>query len=262
MRNNPVFYIFFLWLSILGYSLFSSEPVKVDKIKVLILSGSNNHNWQETTNQLEKIYWESELFECKFTLKPDTLGFEDFNEFDVVLSNWNSWPENELRWPEETERALCAFIKKGGGFVTFHASTSAFYKWPEFKKFTTASWILGQTEHGASSATQVNIVNYKHLITNGIAGFYLFDELWINTDRNPDFEVLATATNEKLKAENIEEQPAVMVSKYGKGRIFHTILGHDVRAMQNTGFKQLLLRGTEWVATGNVTQTLVQELNR
>ena len=47
-----------------------------------------------------------------------------------------------------------------------------------------------------------------------------------------------------------------MVIKYGKGRVFHTILGHDAVAMQCAGFAATFQRGTEWAATGKVTQKL------
>jgi type 1 glutamine amidotransferase len=43
---------------------------------------------------------------------------------------------------------------------------------------------------------------------------------------------------------------------YGKGRIFHTAEGHDVVAMSSIDFVTTLQRGTEWAATGRVTQTL------
>jgi type 1 glutamine amidotransferase len=39
-----------------------------------------------------------------------------------------------------------------------------------------------------------------------------------------------------------------------KGRIFHTTEGHDVPAMNSPDFVLLLQRGTEWAATGKVTQ--------
>jgi type 1 glutamine amidotransferase len=45
-----------------------------------------------------------------------------------------------------------------------------------------------------------------------------------------------------------------MVLSYGKGRIFHTTLGHDVPAISCVGFIATLQRGTEWAATGDVTQ--------
>ena len=46
----------------------------------------------------------------------------------------------------------------------------------------------------------------------------------------------------------------LMVLDYGKGRIFHTTLGHDVAAMRCVGFIATFQRGTEWAATGKVKQ--------
>jgi type 1 glutamine amidotransferase len=48
----------------------------------------------------------------------------------------------------------------------------------------------------------------------------------------------------------------LMTIRYGRGRIFHTTLGHDLEAMQSVGFIVTLQRGTEWAATGKVTQTV------
>jgi uncharacterized protein len=45
-----------------------------------------------------------------------------------------------------------------------------------------------------------------------------------------------------------------MVLQYGKGRIFHTTMGHDVSALSCVGFITTFRRGTEWAATGKVTQ--------
>jgi type 1 glutamine amidotransferase len=44
-----------------------------------------------------------------------------------------------------------------------------------------------------------------------------------------------------------------MVITYGKGRVFHTIMGHDERSTKCVGFVCTLQRGTEWAATGKVT---------
>lgn len=249
---------FLIWVTMFTFQSCSNED---DLIQVLILSGSNNHNWQQTTPFLENLFSRSGLFEVQSTNKPDTLKSSDLKHFDVICSNWNSWPETDLRWPETTEKALLDFIKTGGGFVTFHASTTEFYNWPGFQKISTAAWITDSTWHGKNSPTQIIIENNRHPVTNGMSGFFIFDELWINAAKNEKFEILGSATNEEISAKGIENQPAIMVSEYGKGRIFHTILGHDVRAMRNTGFQTLLLRATEWAATGEVTQNLPQELS-
>ena len=51
----------------------------------------------------------------------------------------------------------------------------------------------------------------------------------------------------------------LMVLSYGKGRIFHTTLGHDVPALSCVGFIATFQRGTEWAATGGVSYEI--ELN-
>ena len=47
-----------------------------------------------------------------------------------------------------------------------------------------------------------------------------------------------------------------MTVDYHKGRIFHTTLGHDTEAFECVGFITTFLRGTEWAATGKVTQKI------
>ena len=46
----------------------------------------------------------------------------------------------------------------------------------------------------------------------------------------------------------------LMALTWGKGRIFHTTLGHDVNGMSCVGFVVTLQRGTEWATTARVTQ--------
>jgi type 1 glutamine amidotransferase len=251
-------YLAFPVLLLILLTQFACKPGS-KPINILILSGSNNHEWQQTTGFLENMFQQTGNFKTEITNQPDTLKYSDFEKFDVVLSNWNSWPENDLRWPADTENALLQFIKNGGGFVTFHSSTSAFYNWPEFQEISTGAWIMDTTSHGKPSETRVEISNNEHPVTKGMKGFEIFDELWINASKNNKFEVLGTATNEEITQNGVESQPAIMVAEYGKGRIFHTILGHDVKAMESAGFQMLMFRGTEWAATSKVVQKLISE---
>jgi type 1 glutamine amidotransferase len=51
----------------------------------------------------------------------------------------------------------------------------------------------------------------------------------------------------------------LMVLPYGAGRVFHTVLGHADYSMKCVGFQAVLLRGTEWAATGEVTIPLPED---
>src|SRR5258707_7541512 len=81
----------------------------------------------------------------------------------------------------------------------------------------------------------------------------------INDDLNDNMrgpietvQLLATAYSSGTKA----HEPMIWTVSYGKGRVFHTPMGHDVNAMLCVGFQATLQRGTEWAATGEVTLPL------
>jgi uncharacterized protein len=66
--------------------------------------------------------------------------------------------------------------------------------------------------------------------------------------------VLATAYSEPSNRGTGKEEPALMVLSFGEGRIFHSIFGHDVYGLASVDAVVTLQRGTEWAATGKVTQ--------
>ena len=74
--------------------------------------------------------------------------------------------------------------------------------------------------------------------------FQADDELYICLTGERPVEILATAHS---KITN-KDHPMAFVSEYGKGRVFHTPLGHDVRAIEMPGVAELIRRGCLWTA--------------
>jgi type 1 glutamine amidotransferase len=73
-----------------------------------------------------------------------------------------------------------------------------------------------------------------------------------------DLIILASAYSAKEQAGSGEDEPLLIARAYGKGRVFHTALGHnngpDLTAQKCVGFIATFQRGAEWAASGKVTQ--------
>jgi len=221
-------------------------------IKVLILSGKNNHEWQKTTPLLIKIYNDSRLFTINVTEMPDTLTYNELIKYDVVVSNWNSWPDNDFRMTKERENDFLRYVKEEGGVVFIHAGASSFYSWNEYHQMGIGRWGK-ETNHGKQTKGKIYGFNQTHSITKGLRDFYIVDEIWEKADIYPGAEALASVSATDETDGHLISEPAVFVNHFGKGRSFFTILGHNERALLNTGLQTMLLRATQWTAHRKVT---------
>ncbi|MDR0520566.1 MAG: ThuA domain-containing protein [Planctomycetaceae bacterium] len=212
--------------------------------------------------------------------KKDLAAFKpDFAKYDVVVGNYNS-SETGDEWSEETRKAFEDFVKNGGGYVCYHAADNSFRKWDEYHKMIGVAgwysnaetfgkylyWEDGQAvtsdekgrcgHHGPQWAFLLEVRDAKHPVTEGLPESFRHcpDELY-DCLRGPaiDVSVLATALAPKDKGGRDKHEPMLMTIPYGKGRVFHTTLGHGVPMLRSVSFIVTFLRGTEWAATGKVT---------
>lgn len=200
-----------------------------------------------------------------------------FEKYQVVVSNYNG-----ESWPKKDETTLDGLLKDGKiGLVVVHAADNAFTGWKEYNLMIGMGWRnkkFGErlkvddsgkevrvpagddldTGHRYSGPFKIIVRDPNHPITKGmpIEWMHAQDELYDNL-RGPieNVHLLATGLAPKGKGTGVQE-PMIFTIKYGKGRVFHTPMGHDVNGMHCVGFITTLQRGTEWAATGNVTLPL------
>ena len=265
-----------------------SEGPREAPIKVLIVDGHNNHNWRATTPLLKSELERTGRFavDVSSNLKPgDKPGTApsvpfppDLGKYDVLVSNYNGAP-----WPKEFQQQLEARLKEGKiGLVIVHAANNSFPGWGEYNAMIGMGWRdnrfgdrlvvddRGQEKrvpkgegpgagHGPQHAFKVTVRDPDHPVTKGMPREWLHaqDELYQGM-RGPARHVhlLATAYSDRKYRGTGEHEPMIWTVEYGKGRVFHTPMGHDLPALRCLGFVATLQRGTEWAATGRVTLPL------
>ena len=138
-------------------AFFSVGLIAVESpIRVLILSGRNNHDWKATTPVLEQMYNQSGRFVADVIEEPEKLTAKMLSSYDVVVSNWCAWPEVKGRqWGVVAEKAFTDFVESGKGFVLFHAASATFHDWPEYQRMAGATWDLTKTGHGRIHSFEV-----------------------------------------------------------------------------------------------------------
>jgi len=216
-------------------------------VNVLILSGSNNHEWQSTTPLIREILLGNGQFTVDVTERPDTISTSMLRNYDVIVSNWNAYPAQHNLWNPKTKQAIEDFVNQGGGFVCIHGASATHYDWPAYIEIVGGTW-GDNTSHGPVSECTVQIIQPDHPITKGLQNFTIRDELWVDLACSPSIEVLCAAQSEKHKDTPGKLEPVVIITRYGKGRGFYHVLGHDISAMSHPDWKTLLIRGTKWAA--------------
>lgn len=270
--------------------LLVSNGAQGTQLKALIVTGQSNkyHDWKISSPLLKQFLEETGLFKVDTAVNlPDSnMPFEsNFAAYNIVVIDYEG-----RDWPEKTQQAFVDYVKSGGGVVIYHAADNAFPQWKEYNRIIgLGGWgnrdekwgpmvrwrdgkmILDNTPgkagtHPPAHNFQIINRNPQHPVTKGLPEKWMHakDEIYGKL-RGPaeNLTILATAYSDpnvrnKWAAGTGENEPVLFTINYGKGRVFHTTLGHTGKppftAIENVDFIVTFQRGAEWAATGNVTQ--------
>jgi type 1 glutamine amidotransferase len=257
-----------------------------EPLRVMLLDGESAgsfHQWQQTTPVLRRQLESTGLFQVDVVTAPaadgDYANFQpDFARYRAIVMNYDA-PDG--RWPAALMASFERYVAGGGGLVIVHAADNAF---PGWKAFNAMAGVGGWRNRNAQSGPYwywrdgrlvsdpspgpsgthgrrlpfVITKRTDHPITQGLPSTWLHgaDELYAHLRGPGDMTVLATAYSDPANNGSGRDEPMLMVLSHGRGRVFHTTLGHDVAALEAADFALLFQRGTEWAATGAVTQAV------
>jgi uncharacterized protein len=214
-----------------------SAEDKPPKLKALLISGGGYHDYKALNPVLtEKI---GALARIDFTVKSglDVLKDEKFAEgFDVLIYNFcfDSAPEKAM-----VENALKA-TRNGKPTVLIHCAMHTFRDSEEW----TDCCGMRTRRHDPYRALAVIKADKEHPVLKALPDDWKTsgDELYQTIKLGERSTVLLKAKGEKPDSEHV----VCWVSTYGKGTVFATTLGHDLKTANLAEYHQLLANGILW----------------
>ena len=298
---NPLRRLFVCMILVWAVAVSGGQAAAAPRLKVLIVDGVNNHDWPATTARLAGMLRASGRFDVTVaTSPPRGAPAEDWAEWrpaferhDVVLSNFNGGhAEDAILWPAQVRRDFEAYVRSGGGFVSFHAANNSFPGWTAYEEMVGLLWrdasfgpslYFDETGtpvivpagaglepgHGPRHDFTMTTLATEHPIMRGFPRHWgHVAEQLTHGQHGPDsavrsgaFTFLTYAWSKDSKA----REPMDWVRRYGRGRVYVTMLGHtwvgeESPNLDSPGFRAMLLRGVEWAASGRVTIPLPADL--
>lgn len=280
-----------LWCSIIPICSISQSN---KALRVLIVDGFSNHNWQQTTAVVKRLLEASGLFEVAVSTVPvaDSVSLTNwlpvFKNYALVVQNTNNVHNTRLRWPVAAEQALEKYVQDGGGLLALHSANNAFPHWEAYNKMIGIGW----RSKSIGTALEIDSVN-KSIIkhppgqANGTGHGNRFDAVIHKLNSHPINKGYPhkwkTANTEVYNfprgaAENITVLsyafdssatrrlwPMEWVVQFGKGRVYSSSMGHLWHgetfppAYRCIGFQTTLIRAAQWLATGKVRYPIPKE---
>lgn len=233
-------------------------------LKVLIFSGANNHDWKRSTPYCKELLERTGKFAVDVSISPEVEleDWEKLQQYDLIFMDYNG-PD----WSEKAKRNFSSIVQQGTGLFVLHAANNAFQDWEEYGRMIGMTFKKGHSGHGKFHEFNVRILDQEHPVTRGMPEFKTCDELYhrMVIHENANCQVLAEAWSDPEQKGTGEIEPLIVVLEYGKGRVFHLMLGHvwpddfngnypgyHMTAFENPYFQDCVTRGAEWAATGQV----------
>jgi type 1 glutamine amidotransferase len=227
--------------------------------KVFLLSGGQrqHHGYRDQAFYLAELLENTGRFEVTLGEDAAILETPAIRKYDLIIANADR-RDPEFKYTRAQQEAILDYVRAGHGYVSIHGANNAAADWlPEWKEmlggvFSHIGLPDGKVRKGAY---MVKIVDRASPITQGIADFPLNDELYYNVQIVPGVVPLATIEYDGT------DWPVAWTRTFGKGRVFHLVLGHrdfgpaKGDPLRNPYLGKLLTQGVDWVAQGRSTQT-------
>ena len=232
----------------------AEAQVKVpDGTKVLILSGGqrNHHGYREQALYLAGALEDTGHYQVTIAEDAALLETPALKKYDLLIVNADR-REPEHKFTLNQQNALLDYVREGHGYVSIHAADNAPADWvPEWKQMLGGIYSHVGLPDGKAIMGKgylIKIADKTSPVTRGLDDFPLDDELYSNMQMLPDVKPLATIDHAG------KTWPVAWTWTYGKGKVFHTSLGHKgykpgtYDPLSNPNLLKLIIQGIDHAA--------------
>ncbi len=227
----------------------AAEPAK-HSARILLLTGEDypGHKWKETYPVLKAGLERDSRLKVDVLTDLKALAATPLDDYDAVVLHFKNY---DPRVPgRKGFDNLVNFVAQGGGLMILHFGCGAFEEFKDdFEDVAGRVWFgmkppQGRRQHDPRGEFTVSIPKIDHPIAKGMKDFQTLDELYTCLEGDLPITTVATAVSKIDK----KTYPMAFVLQYQKGRVFHSVLGHDTVAFAADGPAELHRRGCAWVA--------------
>ncbi len=221
------------------------NPIKEtdEQVRVLVFSKTLGYRHRSIKDGVKaiKMLGEKNGFSVDYSQKSSAISNENLKKYKAIIF---LSPTGEFL-NKDQKAAFQEFIHDGGGFVGIHAATDCLHKWAWYGEMIGAYF----TSHPEIQEAQLNVIDKKHLSTQGLQNPWKHKDEWYNfTYTNKNINVLLTLDETTYKGgKNGEKHPIAWYHNFEGGKVFYTGLGHTKECYTNAAFLKHLLGGIKYV---------------
>lgn len=168
----------------------------------------------------------------------------DLDGVDLLVVNAGNPTRHGLDSPTAAaaRAGLHAYRVRGGGVLSLHVSAGSLPEVPEWREIMGGHWEQGVTMHPDNSPTTIQVPVSEHPVVAGLDDFDTFDERYSWLVMADDAEPLMFHDHDDVRHPLLWTR----TDEHG-GRVVYDALGHDPRAYESAGTRDLITRAAAWI---------------
>ena len=225
-------------------------------MNLLVISGGR-HPYEESTPVLENLLTDAG-HAVKVTEDASILAdAAALGGYDALVFNTMRAGDDAMTRAEQA--GMTQFIQSGKGFVCIHIAGCASEDWPEYYDVTGGGWRLTDSYHPPYGRFEVKVSDAASPGAAGISDFATNDELYMGIAYREGNDVFITGDADD-GTHMWRGEPTFMpggtfplgwTRRYGDGKVFVTLLGHNGLSFQTPEFQRIVLNGVNWATSGD-----------